>query len=401
MSTLVERARAFALGAHQRFHRVGGKNGRHEERLEAVAATCALKTDDEVTLALAWVYDSVENTAATFDELERELGRELADLVFELTPLSRPGDGTPDERHALDRRHLGRASARAKTVKLAELIAECRAGSRPGARVTGDFVAERTALLELLAGGEPALFDKAKSLLERCALRAERPPANGAAPSRERESPRPEEVALQAAFLRAFAARDLAEPLAPDERERASAKRDDQWVLPSAGLSDVVMVLTRHDECFVRAAEQPASVITRGDMQKPAARMWLFGIITLAEMEFARRIRALWPDGAWSERLSPGRLEKTRALHAERKRRGQHLDLVECLQLSDKAQLLMTDPGELTAFGFETTSAAKRAVRELESLRNNLAHAQDIVAYDWPQIIRLAWRVLPATPRSA
>ena len=31
--------------------------------------------------------------------------------------------------------------------------------------------------------------------------------------------------------------------------------------------------------------------------------------------------------------------------------------------------------------------------QELESLRNSLAHAQDIVSYDWPTIARLARRL--------
>ena len=38
-------------------------------------------------------------------------------------------------------------------------------------------------------------------------------------------------------------------------------------------------------------------------------------------------------------------------------------------------------------------SAAKQVIKELESLRNNLAHAQDIVTHDWPQIVRMAQRV--------
>jgi hypothetical protein len=47
---------------------------------------------------------------------------------------------------------------------------------------------------------------------------------------------------------------------------------------------------------------------------------------------------------------------------------------------------------QLAAFGFETKGAAHRVIKELESLRNNLSHAQDIVARDWPQIVRLARR---------
>jgi hypothetical protein len=38
-------------------------------------------------------------------------------------------------------------------------------------------------------------------------------------------------------------------------------------------------------------------------------------------------------------------------------------------------------------------SAAKRAVKDLEALRNNLAHGQDITQHDWPPIVRLARRV--------
>ena len=41
----------------------------------------------------------------------------------------------------------------------------------------------------------------------------------------------------------------------------------------------------------------------------------------------------------------------------------------------------------------KTKDKAKRAIKDFESLRNNLAHAQDIVTYDWAQIARLAQRM--------
>jgi hypothetical protein len=77
----------------------------------------------------------------------------------------------------------------------------------------------------------------------------------------------------------------------------------------------------------------------------------------------------------------------------ERRRRGQHCELEDCLQLSDKAQILMQSPGQLNDFGFKTKSTAKQAVKELESLRNNLAHSQDIVTHDWAQIARMTQRL--------
>jgi len=78
---------------------------------------------------------------------------------------------------------------------------------------------------------------------------------------------------------------------------------------------------------------------------------------------------------------------------AERQRRNQHCALVDCLQLSDKWQILLENPEILERLGFDSKSTARRTVRELESLRNNLAHAQDIVTHDWAQIARMPQRV--------
>jgi hypothetical protein len=125
-------------------------------------------------------------------------------------------------------------------------------------------------------------------------------------------------------------------------------------------------------------------------MQQPVVRMWLFGIITLLELEMLERIRTRWPDGGWTSLLSAGRLGKAQTLLEERRRRGQHVDLADCLQLSEKAQILMESEEERTAFGLRTKGAAKRVIKDLESLRNNLAHAQDIVSEDWEMILRLA-----------
>jgi len=120
--------------------------------------------------------------------------------------------------------------------------------------------------------------------------------------------------------------------------------------------------------------------------------MWLFGIITVAEQEFTERVRRGWPDESWAALLSPQRLEKARQLRGERERRKDYCELVECLQLSDKIDILMTEPTEMTILGVPTTSAAKRLIKQLESLRNSLAHAQAFVDQDWPQIVRLARR---------
>ena len=78
-------------------------------------------------------------------------------------------------------------------------------------------------------------------------------------------------------------------------------------------------------------------------------------------------------------------------------RRNIYFEVFDCLQLLDKGLILMESESAMKRLGFETRGAAKRAVKELESLRNHLAHAQDIVSHDWAQIARLSQRMEAAT----
>ena len=43
--------------------------------------------------------------------------------------------------------------------------------------------------------------------------------------------------------------------------------------------------------------------------------------------------------------------------------------------------------------GFASKRAARKIIKNVESLRNNLAHSQDIANNDWVQIARLAKRI--------
>ena len=87
------------------------------------------------------------------------------------------------------------------------------------------------------------------------------------------------------------------------------------------------------------------------------------------------------------------RLAMAEQIQQERMRRNQHCELLDCLQLSDKARIAIEHPQILETFGFETKRSGKQAIKNLESLRNNLAHAQDIVTHDWAQIARMSQRM--------
>jgi hypothetical protein len=67
--------------------------------------------------------------------------------------------------------------------------------------------------------------------------------------------------------------------------------------------------------------------------------------------------------------------------------------LIECLQLSDKAQIMLEHLPTMEKLGFASKKVGKRLIREMESLSNHLVHSQDIVSHDWPQIIRITYRL--------
>ena len=136
-----------------------------------------------------------------------------------------------------------------------------------------------------------------------------------------------------------------------------------------------------------------AGVICRDDINKPMVRMWLFGLITIIEMRIVQMIQKKYPDDSWQPVLSSERLLKAQQMQQERQRRNQHCSLIDCLQLSDKARIAIEHPQILEIFGFDSKRSGKQAIKNLESLRNNLSHAQDIVTHDWAQIARMSQRM--------
>ena len=72
---------------------------------------------DDVTTLAAILHDTVEDTETSFDELEVNFGRDVRDVVAEVTDdKSLP----KDERKRLQVEHAAHASLRAKIVKLAD-----------------------------------------------------------------------------------------------------------------------------------------------------------------------------------------------------------------------------------------------------------------------------------------
>ncbi len=437
MSNLIQRARAFATSAHKRIDQKRKYSHQpYEVHLKAVATLVAEVGGDDEMVAAAWLHDTVEDTPATHHEIEDRFGPGVAELVYWLTDLSKPGDGNRALRKAMDRDHLAQAPARAQTVKLADLIDNARDICKHDPRFARVYLREMAALLDVLDRGHPELLRRARKVLDSCreklgidqlddmtAMADEQPSHIRTLGFGHRR--------IQRLFNEMATARDLAEPLhsfdwntAPETLLSCMEERHlhvvgirrnglvegylrrtdllegmqkpvlrrfspDQVVNGDATMPEVVEVLTRHDQCFVTLLGAVGGIITRAEMEKPVVRMWLFGMMTMLEMRLVEMIENRWPNESWVKLLSKGRLEKARQLLAERRRRGQEVSLLDCLQFSDKGHLVIRDPDYFRKLSLNSKSEAKEGIRALESLRNNLAHSQPITTSDWPQIVRM------------
>jgi hypothetical protein len=164
-------------------------------------------------------------------------------------------------------------------------------------------------------------------------------------------------------------------------------------ILPeSASIAEVILQLAKSEFCFISILNTVNAVITKHDIDKPPVRMWLFGIVTIMDMYISRQVEEVFPGDEWQTKLSPQRLEKAKTLQAERQRRNQRARLIDCLQLTDKAYILLKDEKSKKELNYTSRRHAERQIKDFESLRNNLAHTQSLTTYDWETIIHLAER---------
>jgi hypothetical protein len=391
---LVERARAFAIDAHRGVGQLRKYTGQpYEEHLRRVAEIVAGVSDDGETIAAAWLHDIVEDTPVTIEDVGRTFGPGVRELVDALTDVSRPHHGNRAARKALDREHLAHAPARAQTVKLADLIDNCQDICRHSPGFGRVFLKEMAEVVAVLTQGDATLHRRAAKTMERWSSRlgkASAPTAAGSASPRMYAGTDVRNAARVVA--RAFNAADIAQPMvdAPNPAAVATTQRVDA----RAGLANVVLALSRHDRCIVDLPGGATGFVDREAMQGAVGRMWLFGIITAFELALTEGIRAVGDTVDWAPLLTPARLAKARALQEERAALGRSVPLLDCLQLTDKARITLSiSDRPWPILRGNSKAESQRLVRDLEALRNSLAHAQDIVTHDWAQIARLAQRV--------
>jgi (p)ppGpp synthase/HD superfamily hydrolase len=162
---LVERARAYATGAHAAV----GQRHKQEQfpfatHLQSVAELVADAGGTPSMVAAARLHDVVENTAGTVDDLRREFGDLVATYVDWLTDPSKDGDA---EAKAKEHTRLTSAPLEVKTIKLADLIDNCSTVLRYQPEIVDEYLADKEQVMQLVADGNGPLYQKAMNIIER------------------------------------------------------------------------------------------------------------------------------------------------------------------------------------------------------------------------------------------
>lgn len=123
----------------------------------------------------ALLHDVVEDTPVTIEEIEKEFGGNVAELVSDLTDISNPEDGNRAARKAIDREHTLNGSYKAKNIKLCDLIDNCKSIIKHDKGFAKVYLKEKKLLLDGMCGNTnmhlwkdaKAVYDDAMKELEK------------------------------------------------------------------------------------------------------------------------------------------------------------------------------------------------------------------------------------------
>jgi len=132
----------------------------------AVAKIVATVTDDCEMWCAALLHDTIEDTPVTFEDIrDAGFGIRIANLVLDLTDVSKPEDGNRALRKKIDRDHIALASTSAQTVKLADLIDNSRSILEHDPGFAYVYMKEKEELLKVITRGNNKLYLEAEDCI--------------------------------------------------------------------------------------------------------------------------------------------------------------------------------------------------------------------------------------------
>jgi guanosine-3',5'-bis(diphosphate) 3'-pyrophosphohydrolase len=165
-SPLVSKALTFASEAHGSINHVRKYTGEPyiNHPIEVMEIVSGVPHTEDM-LAAALLHDTIEDTAVTREDINREFGYKVAELVMELTDQCH--EGNRSVRKAAEAKRLETISPDAQTVKLADFISNTRSIVQHDPGFAKVYLREKSAVLAVMVSGDASLYRQALSLIGR------------------------------------------------------------------------------------------------------------------------------------------------------------------------------------------------------------------------------------------
>lgn len=149
-------------------------------------------------------------------------------------------------------------------------------------------------------------------------------------------------------------------------------------ITSNTDLKDCLLLLESRQQLFIIDKSHISGIVTRSDRQKPAVRMLFFGMITVFESELATLINLKYPDNAWKTLITETRYSNAEEQFSELVEKNLEVSLINCTQFCDKTNIVVNDPELLTTLTESSKKQAKKVFKQVQRLRDDLAHAQSL-----------------------
>lgn len=163
-----EKALEFATKAHKNQKRKYTEEP-YVNHVIAVAKTITDLGLHQDLICAALLHDTVEDTETTIEDIDREFGTSISNLVEQLTDVY-TSETFPKinrtERKKLECYRLSKVSGNAKTIKLADLIDNTSSIVKYDPKFAKVYLREKEEMLQILNGGDPRLMQRALSTLK-------------------------------------------------------------------------------------------------------------------------------------------------------------------------------------------------------------------------------------------
>jgi len=171
-------------------------------------------------------------------------------------------------------------------------------------------------------------------------------------------------------------------------RDHIKMFEPDLLIADSAPIPELFDLLNNKEFLFVLNKTRIEGIVTRADLNKPPVRIYLFFLISLLEMHLGFWIRKNYKNEFWKDYLSEDRLKNAQKLYENRKKRNQEIGIFECLQFADKRDLFLKNEDLRKEFSISSRRNGEEILKQVEILRDSLAHSQDEIA------LGLGWEIL-------